>query len=70
MEDQVAALEKHVDDLEQQLSEFRRDVVDRVGRSFKWTMATVVVAVLATWFGVFMFLTRGAGQLRQLLQLS
>lgn len=70
MDDQLAIVEKRVDDLRHELAEFRRDATDRVARSFKWTVATLVVAVLATWFGVFMFLTRGTAQLRQILQMS
>lgn len=70
MSDQIATVERRVDDLERELTALHQDLADRVGRSFKWTIATVVVAIVAAWFGVFMFLTRGAAQLRQLLQMS
>ena len=68
MEDQLAAVEKRVEELERELAEFRRDMTDRVSRGFRWTLATLVVAILATWFGIFLFLSRGAAHLRQLLQ--
>lgn len=68
MEDQLAVLEKRVDEVERELTELHRDLADRLGRSFRWTLATLVVAVLATWFGIFLFLSRGAAHLRQLLQ--
>lgn len=68
MEDQLGVLEKRVDEVERELAELHRDLADRLGRSFRWTLATLVVAVLATWFGIFLFLSRGAAHLRQLLQ--
>jgi hypothetical protein len=68
MNDQLATVERRVDDLQRGLQEFRLDVTDRLGRSFKWTILTMAVAILATWFGIVMFLTRGATLLRQLLQ--
>lgn len=68
MEDDLAVVEKRMEELERELAEFHRDMVDRVSRSFRWTMATLFVAVLATWFGIFLFLSRGAAHLRQLLQ--
>lgn len=68
MEEQLAAVEKRMEELERELAEFQRDMTDRVGRGFRWTLATLVVAVLATWFGIFLFLSRGAAHLRQLLQ--
>jgi len=68
MEDQLAVLEKRVDEVERELTELHRDLADRLGRSFRWTLATLVVAVLATWFGIFLFLSRAAAHLRQLLQ--
>lgn len=68
MNDQLATVERRVDDLQRGLQEFRLDVTDRLGRSFKWTIITLAVAILATWFGIAMFLTRGATLLRQLLQ--
>lgn len=68
MEDELAVIEKRVEDLERELAEFHRDMADRVSRSFRWTMATLFVTVLATWFGIFLFLSRGAAHLRQLLQ--
>ena len=68
MEDQLVVVEKRMEELERELAEFHRDMADRVSRSFRWTMATLVVAILATWFGIFLFLSRGAAHLRQLLQ--
>lgn len=68
MEDQLAVVERRMEELERELAEFQRDMTDRVTRGFRWTMATLVVAVLATWFGIFLFLSRGAAHLRQLLQ--
>lgn len=68
MEEQMAAVEKRMEELERELTELHRDMADRVGRGFRWTMATLVVAILATWFGIFLFLSRGAAHLRQLLQ--
>jgi hypothetical protein len=68
MEDQVAVVEKRIDELERELAELHGDLVSRMTRSFRWTLATIVVAALATWFGIFLFLSRGAAHLRQLLQ--
>lgn len=68
MDDQLAGLDRGVEDLRQELTAFRLDAIARVGRSFKWTMATMAVGVLAMWFGIFLYLARGAEQLRQLLR--
>ena len=68
MDDQLMTLERGVDDLRREVAEFRQDAIARVARSFRWIIATMVVAVLATWFGVFIYLTQGTERLRHLLR--
>lgn len=68
MDDQLMSLEQGVDDLRREVAGLRQDAVARLARSFKWIIATMVVAVLATWFGVFIYLTQGAERLRHLLR--
>ena len=64
MDDQIG---KRVEDLQRELAEFRREMNDLLARSFRWTIATLAVAVLATWFGVFIIVKGGGAVIRQLL---
>jgi len=68
MDDQLVRVEKRLEDLQREVVESRREIAVLLGRGFKWTIATLAVAIVITWFGVFIFLTKGATALSQLLK--
>ena len=68
MDDQLLRVEKRVEDLQREVGALRQEMTLLLARGFKWTIATLAVAVMITWFGVFIFLTKGAAVLSQILR--
>ncbi len=68
MDDQLGRVEKRMEDLQREIVELRREMAVLLARGFKWTITTLAVAVVITWFGVFIFLTKGTAALSQLLR--
>lgn len=60
MDDQFAKMDKRVDDLQRDITEMRREITGLLARSFRWIIVTVAVAVVTTWFGVYIILKTGA----------
>lgn len=67
MDEQSAKMDRRVDDLQRDIADLRREITVLMARSFRWTIATIVVAVLAVWFGVFIIVKSGGITLRQFL---
>ena len=68
MDDQLVRVEKRMEDLQREVAELRREMTVLLGRGFKWTITTLAVAVVVTWFGFFIFITKGTAALSQLLK--
>lgn len=59
MDDRIARVE-------QNLQDFRQEVTQKLDLSFRWTIITIVVGLVITWFGAFLLLSKGASLLRRL----
>lgn len=67
MDDRLAKVERNLAELQKGIADFRQDVANRIDQGFKWSIITVVIGMIITWFGAFLFLARGASLLRRVL---
>jgi hypothetical protein len=65
MDDRLAKVERNLAELQKGVTAFRQDVTNRIDQGFKWSIITVVIGMIITWFGAFLFLARGASLLRR-----
>jgi len=55
------SVQRNLAELQKGMADLRHDVQ----RGFRWTIVTVAVGMIITWFGVVMLLARGAALLRR-----
>lgn len=67
MDDRLAQLEHKLAETRQELADFRRQLSKTLDESFKWSIITMGVAVIISWFGIFLLLTRGASLIRRFM---
>lgn len=67
MDDRLARVEQRLAQTQGQVAEFRQDVASKIDKSFVWSIITIVVGLVITWFGIWLLLTRGANLIRRFM---
>ena len=67
MDDQLTKLEQSVEGLQKGMADFRQDVVSKIDQSFRWSVITMAIGLIITWFGIFLIIARGGNILRRSL---
>lgn len=67
MDDRLAALERRLAEAEKTIGHVRHDLATRVDQAFRWSVTTIVVGLIITWFGALLLLTRGASLIRRFM---
>lgn len=65
MDDRLAQVEQKVAEARQEVADLRRLLAHSIDQSFKWSVITMGVGVIIAWFGILLFLSRGASLLRK-----
>jgi len=67
MDDRLADVERNLAELQRGMTEFRQDVAQRMDKGFRWSIVTMAVGLIITWFGIYMLLSRSATLLKKFL---
>jgi len=67
MDDRLANVERDLAELQKGLGELRHDVASRIDKGFRWSIITMAVGMIITWFGIFLLLQRSAALLKRVL---
>jgi hypothetical protein len=66
MDDQLARVERNLEEMQRGIGDFRTEMIQKLDQSFRWSIITLVVSLAITWLGLFLLLSRGAAMLRRL----
>jgi len=67
MDDRLAKVEQGLEELQRWTGDFRKEVIQKLDQSFRWSIITLAVCLAITWLGAFLLISRGATLLRRLV---
>jgi hypothetical protein len=63
MDDRLVKVEQSLDELQKGIA----DIGSKIEKSFRWSIITMVISMIITWFGIFLLFARGATLTRRSL---